>query len=52
MKKEQMKTKYTFWELLNNYKIEIPKIQRDYAQGRTDVKVVKLVDKFLNDIKS
>ena len=47
-----MKTKYTFWELLNNYKIEIPKIQRDYAQGRTDVKVVKLVDKFLNDLKS
>ena len=28
-----MKTKYTFWELLSDYKIEIPKIQRDYAQA-------------------
>ena len=27
--------KYTFWELLNKFsKIEIPIIQRDYAQGR------------------
>lgn len=47
-----MKTKYTFWELLNNYKIEIPKIQRDYAQGRADVSIVKIVDKFLNDLKN
>ncbi len=46
-----MKTKYTFWELLNDYKIEIPKIQRDYAQGRQDIVIVKIVDKFLDDIK-
>ena len=52
MKKEKMKTKYTFWELLNNYKIEIPKIQRDYAQGRTDVTIVKIVEKFLDDLKN
>jgi len=47
-----MKTKYTFWELLSDYKIEIPKIQRDYAQGRTDNEIVKIVDKFLDDIKN
>jgi len=47
-----MKTKYTFWELLSDYKIEIPKIQRDYAQGRTDIAIVKIVDKFLDDIKN
>ncbi len=47
-----MKTKYTFWELLNNYKIEIPKIQRDYSQGRTDSSIVKIVDKFLDDIRN
>lgn len=46
-----MKTKYTFWELLNNYKIEIPKIQRDYAQGRANSSIIKIVDKFLSDIK-
>lgn len=46
-----MKTNYTFWELLSDYKIEIPKIQRDYAQGRTDIEIVKIVDKFLDDIK-
>ena len=47
-----MKTKYSFWELINNYKIEIPKIQRDYAQGRNDVVIVKIVDKFLDDLKN
>jgi len=47
-----MKTKYSFWELINNYKIEIPKIQRDYAQGRKDVVIVKIVDKFLDDLKN
>lgn len=47
-----MKTKYTFWELLSNYKIEIPKIQRDYAQGRKEPKIINIVDVFLEDIKS
>ena len=28
-------SKYTFWKLLNEYKVVIPIIQRDYAQGRT-----------------
>ena len=46
-----MKTKYTFWELLQDYKIEIPKIQRDYAQGRNDQAIDKIADKFLSDIK-
>lgn len=46
-----MKTKYTFWELLSNYSVEIPKIQRDYAHGRKDSTIVKIVDKFLDDIK-
>ena len=52
MKNEKMKTKYTFWELLSNYKIEIPKIQRDYAQGRKDRGIASIVDKFLEDIKN
>lgn len=47
-----MKTKYTFWELLTKYKIEIPKIQRDYAQGRKDDIIRKIVDKFLDDLKN
>ena len=47
-----MKTKYTFWELLSDYKIEIPKIQRDYAQGRKDTEIEKIVDKFLDDLKN
>ena len=47
-----MKTKYTFWELLRNYKIEIPKIQRDYAQGRKEPEIINIVDVFLEDIKN
>ncbi|WP_306568242.1 DUF262 domain-containing protein [Flavobacterium lindanitolerans] len=35
-----------FWQLLNDHKIEIPIIQRDYAQGRKDKK--EILDNFLN----
>lgn len=38
--------KYTFWQLLDENTIEIPIIQRDYAQGRLDEK--KIRDKFLD----
>lgn len=41
---------YTFWQLANQYKIEIPIIQRDYAQGRNDKKSEEIRDKFLNDL--
>ena len=44
-----METKYTFWKLISKYKIEIPIIQRDYAQGRKNV--IKIAGKFLDDIK-
>lgn len=45
-----MSNKYTFWELCNSYsKIEVPIIQRDYAQGRNTVDVQKLRKKFVND---
>ncbi len=45
-----MSSKYTFWELCKAYnKIEVPIIQRDYAQGRNTVEVQKLRDKFVND---
>lgn len=52
MKNDQIKTKYTFWELLSNYRIEIPKIQRDYAQGRKEPEIITIVDNFLEDIKN
>ena len=38
--------RYTFWKLLDENIIEIPIIQRDYAQGRTDEKRIR--DKFLD----
>lgn len=45
-----MSNKYTFWELCNSYnKIEVPIIQRDYAQGRRTADVDKLRNKFVND---
>jgi hypothetical protein len=33
--KNDINTKYTFWELLSEYRVIVPIIQRDYAQGRT-----------------
>lgn len=41
---------YTFWQLADQYKIEIPIVQRDYAQGRSDAKSKDVRDKFLSDL--
>ena len=43
-----MTTNTTFWNLITNYKISIPLIQRDYAYGRVHVEEKR--DKFLNII--
>lgn len=39
---------YTFWTLLDTYTLEIPIIQRDYAQGRTDQRTLQIRNDFLN----
>jgi hypothetical protein len=45
-----MNTKHTFLTLCNKYdKIEVPIIQRDYAQGRETQEVIRLRKKFIND---
>ena len=45
----------TFWRFLNEHTIEIPIIQRDYAQGRQDADVNRVrsrfLDAFLKDMK-
>ena len=41
---------YTFWSLWNDYKIEFPKIQRDYAQGRLSPHATEVREKLLDDI--
>ncbi|WP_339221008.1 DUF262 domain-containing protein [Paenibacillus sp. FSL W7-1332] len=41
----------TFWQLLNQYKIRIPMIQRDYAQGRSDEKTREIRELLLENIK-
>jgi len=42
----------SLWELLNKYRVEIPIIQRDYAQGRSTGKVPLIRDNILNAIFS
>lgn len=44
-------TNYTFWELISQYRIEIPIIQRDYAQGRKNSKTDDVRENFVKDIK-
>lgn len=41
----------TFWELITKHKIEIPIIQRDYAQGRRDKKSQEIRENFISQIK-
>ena len=38
----------TFWDLINNYTVEIPIIQRDYAQGRDSA--IDLRNRFLDSL--
>jgi hypothetical protein len=45
-----MSTQYTFWELLDDYSIEIPMIQRDYAQGRKDRKSQQIRKEFVRSL--
>ncbi|WP_405570218.1 DUF262 domain-containing protein [Winogradskyella sp. Asnod2-B02-A] len=45
-----MSNKHTFWTLCNIYdKIEVPIIQRDYAQGRNTPEVIRVRNKFINE---
>lgn len=41
---------YSFWELITEYSIEIPIIQRDYAQGRDSDKILEIRNSFLDKL--
>lgn len=41
----------TFWNLINSYKIKIPLIQRDYAQGRNDGKTTDIRNLLLEHLE-
>lgn len=46
-----MENKHTFWSLINKYdKIEVPIIQRDYAQGRDTFEAKRIRKKFINEV--
>lgn len=47
-----MRSKTSFWQLLNDYTVEIPMIQRDYAQGRRDVRTQQIRKTFLDDLRA
>ena len=40
----------TFWKLINEYKIVVPKIQRDYIQGRNNDVVKRNREEFINEL--
>lgn len=44
------KSQYTFWELINEFNIQIPIIQRDYAQGRNVDSINEIRSSFLGNI--
>jgi Protein of unknown function DUF262 len=46
-----MSTPHTFWQLLCKYKIHIPIIQRDYAQGRSDDRAIDIRTSLLENIR-
>lgn len=46
-----MSTQQTFWDLLKRYSIEIPIIQRDYAQGRTDKRSTQIRQSFIHTLE-
>lgn len=46
----EMREGISFIDLIKNNKIVVPKIQRDYAQGRLDIKVSEIRNNFLSSI--
>lgn len=50
MENNNITNKTTFWELLNNYEIVVPIIQRDYAQGRAGKEDLRI--NFLGQIRN
>ena len=47
---EERILKLNFFETISKYIIEIPVIQREYAQGRTTERVFSLREKFVADL--
>ncbi|MBU3147049.1 DUF262 domain-containing protein, partial [Clostridium sp. CF012] len=47
---DELKTKYTFWKLINQYDIEIPIMQRDFAQGRINEKTNAIREGLLDSL--
>ncbi len=43
--------KYSFWDLIQKFRIEMPVIQRDYVQGRKDQEATQIRQKLIKDIK-
>lgn len=43
-------TKYTFWRLIQEFSINIPIIQRDYAQGRNTDKINDIRKSFIDNL--
>ena len=41
---------YTFWELIKRHKIVVPKIQRDYVQGRENKTIEKNREEFVKEL--
>lgn len=46
-----MSDKQTYWQLIDSNRIEIPVIQRDYAQGREEDRINALRRAFISDLK-
>ena len=48
---QEINAKYNLKSLLENYRVVIPLIQRDYAQGRKDKRTTEVRKKLLQDIR-
>ena len=49
---QEINVKYNLKSLLENYRVVIPLIQRDYAQGRKDKRTTEVRKKLLQDINT
>lgn len=51
---EKEQSNRSFWHLISNFKVRIPQLQRDYAQGREGVSITQiretLIEEFFNSI--
>lgn len=49
---EKIESNRSFWQLIKNYEVTVPQLQRDYAQGRPDDNITQIREALISEFYS